>query len=191
MKEEVSFNWELLGTLGKDHGFNDGRNNVNAPYHPDFITHCKWMILREPNIPEPCFEESHDIDYAPTIGKRLIDRYGEYGLQVIVQMTSIELTPESPEFRTKEWQIAGQANEHICAVAMYCLESHNISNPVVQFRAQTEDEFDNEDFFIGEDEGHAFLGQVYGTPVNLGFCIQSYGNVEMRTGRLLAFPNTL
>ena len=198
MEEELNFNWDLLRTLDKDHGFNDGREKdgdgtgkSDAPYHPDYITHCKWMILREPNTPEPCFEDIKSIDYAPAVGTRLIDRYREFGLQVIVKMTSIELTPENPEFSAKEWEIAGQANEQICASAMYCLESHNISNPVIQFRAETDAEFDSEDFYIGQGEGYEFLGQIYGTQLHMGSCIQSYGNVEMRTGRLLAFPNIL
>lgn len=53
-----------------------------------------------PSVPE--FEE---IEYAPRDTARLAHKFKKAGLQVIVKMTSIELTPEKPEFSAEEWHV--------------------------------------------------------------------------------------
>jgi hypothetical protein len=63
----------------------------------------KWKLLRRPVIPDVSFEE---IEYAPKIGFRLFDRFAESGLQVIVKMASIELTPEKPDFPVGGWHVS-------------------------------------------------------------------------------------
>lgn len=69
----------------------------------DDETQKKWEYLRKPVIPEPSFE---DVDYAPQEGKRLVDKFRESGLQIIVKMASIELTPEKPEFPFGGWHVS-------------------------------------------------------------------------------------
>jgi hypothetical protein len=59
------------------------------------VQEIKRKMVRKPRIPGVSFEE---IDYAPASGKRLIDKYRKSGLQVIVKMASIELTPNKPDF---------------------------------------------------------------------------------------------
>jgi hypothetical protein len=53
-------------------------------------------------MPEPQFEE---IDYMPKDDHRLRQRFAESGLQIIVKMASIELTPEKPEFPMGGWHV--------------------------------------------------------------------------------------
>lgn len=53
----------------------------------------EWKEIRKPVIPEPFFQ---DIDYS--IKLRLAHQFHESGLQIIIKMASIELTPEKPEF---------------------------------------------------------------------------------------------
>jgi hypothetical protein len=86
-------------------------------------------------------------------------------------------------------------NEHICATAIYYLDSENVTTSHLAFRMRTDD--------LQEDLQHSsvqgafnWLERVYGT--SLGGCggreqanLQYYGTVETRQGRLLAFPNTL
>lgn len=63
----------------------------------------KWEMARTPIIPEPiAFTE---IDYAPETSIR--ETYKQDGLQVIVKMASIELTPEKPEFPAGGWHVCG------------------------------------------------------------------------------------
>ena len=159
-----------------------------------------------PIIPEPASEH---IDYGPGLN-RLIDRFQGVGLQVIVKMASIELEPNKPEFPGGGWhvslrfslwkdvvythahaQVEGQMNEHICATALYYLDSENITSSNLSFRVQTpthlqEDEPNN----VGQ-QCYNWMEQILGTGLGDSSCVQYYGSVETRQGRLLAFPNVL
>lgn len=57
----------------------------------EVLAEARWRALRKPVQPEPYFE---DVDYEPKAGMRLFDKFRQSGLQVIVKMASIELTPE-------------------------------------------------------------------------------------------------
>ena len=63
----------------------------------------KWELFRKPVIPEPDFE---DIDYTPDPEKLLSKKFAESGLQVIVKIASIELTPDKPEFPVGGWHVS-------------------------------------------------------------------------------------
>jgi hypothetical protein len=82
-------------------------------------------------------------------------------------------------------------NEHICATALYYLDSENISDSSLSFRMQT-DAYLDDDLPVGQD-GYHWLEQIYGTSLSSGAspCLQNYGSVGTRQGRLLAFPNVL
>jgi hypothetical protein len=60
-------------------------------------------MFRKPVIPEASFM---DVDYAPLPGERLVDKFQKSGLQIIVKMASIELTPEQPEFPLGGWHVS-------------------------------------------------------------------------------------
>lgn len=49
---------------------------------------------------------SRHIEYMPTPGKRLLDKFHESGLQIIVRMASIELTPDKPESPEGNWRVS-------------------------------------------------------------------------------------
>lgn len=82
-------------------------------------------------------------------------------------------------------------NEHICATALYYLDSENISPSSLSFRMQTS-AYMEEEYSVGQDAYH-WMEDIYGT--GLGGrsdpCLQNYGSVETQQGRLLAFPNVL
>ncbi|KAK6815709.1 hypothetical protein PG987_016475 [Apiospora arundinis] len=63
------------------------------------IAEVKWKLVREPILLDP--DEFSHVDYASKTNLR--NRFRESGLQVIVKMASIELTPEKPEFPTGSW----------------------------------------------------------------------------------------
>jgi hypothetical protein len=155
------------------------------------VAQYKWEILRHPVLPEPQFEA---IDYAPVPGKRLIDKFRDSGLQIIVKMASIELTPEKPSFPVGNWHVEGQVNERICATALYYLSSENVTSSRLFFRVQTDYELQAVDdrFDVGQEQYH-WMESFYGTDLCAGGgpCLQNYGSVETREGRLLAFPNVL
>ncbi|KAF2867921.1 hypothetical protein BDV95DRAFT_610358 [Massariosphaeria phaeospora] len=159
----------------------------DGDYDPEYDdeTECKWKVLRKPDIPELEFS---DVDYEPKLSKRLQDLYKDSGLQIIVKMASIELTPEKPEFPAGGWHVEGQMNEQICATALYYVDSENISPSSLSFRMQTS-AYTYDEYSVGQNN-YSWMEQIYGTDLGLsGSCLQNYGNVETRQGRLLAFPN--
>ena len=103
-------------------------------------------------------------------------------------MASIELTPDKPSVPAGGWHVEGQMNEHIVGTALYYLDSENVTPSSLKFRMQTsyyQDDFQDR---VGQDS-FSWMEQVYGTELRGGDCLQQYGSVETKEGRLLAFPN--
>jgi hypothetical protein len=62
---------------------------------------AKWEEIREYMLPEPD-------DFQPATygcGESIRERFRDSGLQVVVKMASIELTPEKPEFPAGSWHV--------------------------------------------------------------------------------------
>jgi hypothetical protein len=90
-------------------------------------------------------------------------------------------------------KVEGQMNEHICATALYYLDSQNVTPSDLSFRMQTDPYLsDDSDYAVSQDCYH-WMERVYGTTLGGGStpCLQNYGSVKTREGRLLAFPNVL
>ena len=66
--------------------------------------------------------------------------FGEQGLQVIVKLANIELTPEKPNYDGGSWHVEGQLNERICATSLYYYDSKNVTDSYLAFRHRTDDE---------------------------------------------------
>jgi hypothetical protein len=154
----------------------------------EYLIEAMWMKTRKPRMSAVPFT---DIDYAPQAGKRLVDRYRDSGLQIIVKLASIELTPEKPNFPVGGWHVEGQMNEGICATALYYLDSENITDNSLSFRMQTSAYMNSDEGYDVGQGAFGWMESVYGA--NLGCsgsaCLQNYGSVQTRQGRLLAFPN--
>jgi hypothetical protein len=88
------------GQLRKDRVFFYDPTWKDDPTWEDETT-TKWKLLRQPIIPDPATD---DIEYTPD-QESLAERFRKSGLQVIVKMTSIELTPEKPESPVGEWHV--------------------------------------------------------------------------------------
>ncbi|KAI9932099.1 hypothetical protein ASPWEDRAFT_171776 [Aspergillus wentii DTO 134E9] len=115
--------------------------------------------------------------------------FREKGLQVIVKLANIELTPEKPSYAGGSWHIEGQMNEHICASAIYYYDSENITSSTLSFRQRVRtSEISTE---VSYEQGHnRWLKQVYGCS-NYGPVTQDLGSVSCNEGRLITFPNIL
>ncbi|KAL1872039.1 hypothetical protein Daus18300_004408 [Diaporthe australafricana] len=164
----------------------------------------KWRLLRTPVLREP--DSFVEVNYDPSktpntldVGlpgqpknpapmRVLSDKFKASGLQIIVKMASIELTPEKPEFPEGGWHVEGLLNERICATALYYLDSENVTDSSLSFRMQTWSEQSEFQEHVSQDDYH-WLECCYGTKLSSGSCLQNYGSVETREGRLLAFPN--
>jgi hypothetical protein len=150
----------------------------------------KWQLHRIPKIPDPSWE---DITYSPEEGTLLKDRFAHSGLQIIVKLASIELTPDKPDFPAGGWHIEGQMNEHIAGTALYYLDSENVTDASLSFRMQTSINAENQhEYTVGQD-AYSWMESVFGATLGGSGspCLQNYGSVQTREGRLLAFPNVL
>lgn len=118
----------------------------------------------------------------------LREKFAQKGLQVIVKLANIHLTPSSPKYPGGSWHIEGQLNEHICASALYYYDEVNITPSHLAFRQSCcgDDLMD-----VGyEQEDHEGLEYLWDIEQN-GPTIQDLGTVLTREGRLLAWPNVL
>ncbi|KAF7977244.1 hypothetical protein HWV62_4355 [Athelia sp. TMB] len=107
------------------------------------------------------------------------------GLQVIVKLANIHLTPEKPEYGGGTWHVEGQLNEHICATALYYYDSSNITESRLAFRQQSNEEA--WDISSGQTQ-HRWLQDVFGCE-NGDSSVQYVGDVVAMQGRLITFPN--
>ena len=91
----VEVNWEEVDRYRRYDGDGDETDENEK----------KWELFRTAVIPEVSFQ---DVEYAPAPEKRLIKKFAKSGLQIIVKMASIELTPEQPEFPVGGWHVSFQ-----------------------------------------------------------------------------------
>ncbi|CAI6087993.1 unnamed protein product [Clonostachys chloroleuca] len=155
---------------------------------PEKLAREKWRQCRDAVLPEP--KSFTEIEYAPR--QNLREKFRESGLQVIVKMASIEITPDKPDFPAGGWHIEGQMNERICATALYYVDCENVTPSQLSFCMATDSYLD--DSIDYEASAFSWLERVYGTGLHYGDAesaanIQQYGTVETRQGRVLAFPN--
>jgi Protein of unknown function (DUF4246) len=137
-------------------------------------------------LPEPGVFQKPNRDSSEALGLR--QRYSHRGLQIIVKLASIHLTPDKPGYEGGTWHVEGQMNEHICATALYYYDSDNITESRLAFRQHGGDEATIE--FGYEQFDHAWLEPVFGLEQG-GTTVQDVGDVICKEGRLLTFPNIL
>ncbi|KAK2467432.1 hypothetical protein APHAL10511_000667 [Amanita phalloides] len=116
----------------------------------------------------------------------LWSEHGQTGLQVIVKLANIHLTPNKPEYEGGSWHVEGQMNEHICASAIYYYDSENITTSSLAFRQQSQDDSSNDIDY--EQNHHRWLTEVFGCHQE-GPTVQNVGSVDTNQGRMITFPN--
>ncbi|MFB7352952.1 DUF4246 domain-containing protein [Streptomyces gardneri] len=137
-----------------------------------------WWETRLPVVPDaPAFT-------APALpdASARVDLRGR-GLQVIVKLASIHLTPDKPEYAGGSWHVEGMLNERIVSTGIYYWDSENITESRLSFRAA----LDDPDYEQNDDNG---LREVYGLE-NEDALNQLLGSASTPAGRCLAFPNVL
>ncbi|KAK2750956.1 hypothetical protein FQN57_000031 [Myotisia sp. PD_48] len=110
------------------------------------------------------------------------------GLQVIVKLANIHLTPEKAEYPGGSWHVEGQLNERICATALYYYDNENISDSRLAFRQRCED-MDYE--LVNYPQNHSLWANIIFGLERDGPLAQDIGSVQTGEGRLLTFPNIL
>ncbi|KAK3374562.1 hypothetical protein B0H63DRAFT_400978 [Podospora didyma] len=125
------------------------------------------------------------------------DKFKDSGLQVIVEMTSIQLTPEITvhcrgpyDWCTPSLHLDGKLNERVVVTTVYCVDSGNVAPNLVSFSMQTDN---MEELWYGNDYKDEYLynydEKLWGACLQNAPCLQNYGEVEIRQGRLLVFPS--
>ncbi|PGG99365.1 hypothetical protein AJ79_08559 [Helicocarpus griseus UAMH5409] len=135
--------------------------------------------------PKNCYHSENGGDDVP-FAVDLQKRYAEQGIQVIVKLANIHLTPDKPQYPGGTWHIEGQLNERICATALYYYDSFNITESRLAFRQH----FSGDDTYdIGYEQNHyEWLNVIFGVE-NQESTVQDVGAVNCKEGRLLTFPN--
>ncbi|KAJ5214157.1 hypothetical protein N7449_001326 [Penicillium cf. viridicatum] len=137
------------------------------------------------NFPDPLHH-----DYLPVC---LQEKFQKDGLQVIVQISRIGLSPESPNYQGEAYfHTEGLRNEHIVATTMYVVEAENITLARVAF--QHEDKVHASEFECEEPDAMSEVLDVdywesYEETPPRG--VHTFGSVQMIEGHLLSWPNTL
>ncbi|KAI4133844.1 MAG: hypothetical protein LQ341_006119 [Variospora aurantia] len=127
--------------------------------------------------------QSRKDDIIPFVNLR--KDYGQ--LQIIVKLANIHLSPENPEYPGGSWHVEGQANESICASALYYYSNDNITESHLSFRQQTEDGSWGIPYPQDDHRAAEFIhGIEMGEPA-----IQNVGKVLTCESRLLCFPNVM
>ncbi|KAF8634503.1 hypothetical protein AX17_004200 [Amanita inopinata Kibby_2008] len=114
--------------------------------------------------------------------------YGHRGLQAVVKLESMHLTPEKPVYQGSPWQVDGRLNDHICATAVYVYDSLNVTAASIAFRQQVD--VDAMDEMDHEHSDHQWFEDIFGCE-NGEPAVQCVGSVETREGRLITYPNTI
>ena len=70
--------------------------------HAEAAQQSRWKHIRDPILPEP--DDMSKVDYL--CRESLREAFKATGLQVIVKMATIELTPEKPEFPIGGWHVS-------------------------------------------------------------------------------------
>lgn len=171
--------------------------------HPELDTaiYEKWARVRTTEHPEPnlsTFDDWKTTEWSDrysrqtttkTRRKSVADIFRTAGLQVIIKLSSIELTPEDPQYNGGNWHLEGKLNEHIVATSIYYFDTENITDSRIRFRQEAQLDMMDIEY---DASNHGPVEDVYSVR-NLHDCsgVQVIGSVVTKQGRLLVFPNTL
>ncbi|OKO93430.1 hypothetical protein PENSUB_12493 [Penicillium subrubescens] len=149
----------------------------------------------------------------------LQDTFRKQGLQITVEMENVELTPQNPTYTNDSWQLDGQLNEHIAAVAVFAYDVSNTTFPKISFRQNTtlfgdfyqiaEELYTTRDYDPRTLRAHRcgknYAEELWAVGSILGFenafhlpsdyhgmlSYQDIGSVVTPQGRLITFPSVL
>ncbi|KAL9100973.1 MAG: hypothetical protein Q9163_003715 [Psora crenata] len=127
--------------------------------------------------------------YQTSIFVDLKKEFWNIGLQFVLHVREIHLTPDEPVFKSDKWHVQGQTNERICATAAFVSSISNVStngSPTFSFRRRVNTE--EAIAAKGEVNTPPFLPEIYnarhGDPT-----VQTLGDVHLRDGRVIVWPN--
>lgn len=135
--------------------------------------------------------------------------FADKGLQVVVEIGSVELTPGEPIRPASDWQLSGLLNDHIVATTIIYFSSENLTPESGSLTFRVEAHLNPLLHVYGTHTGsnpfHPLepLADIYGCESYLelsrdddinspgGPALQVLGTVVVPDGRLVAFPNVV
>ncbi|KAK2823870.1 hypothetical protein FQN49_007534 [Arthroderma sp. PD_2] len=173
----------------------------DSDLYQEIMEESEWnsteLIPPEPGLFTPPEEVSPEVDAKNSLsGRETVDLQRDYektGLQVIVKLSNIHLTPEKPSYEGGSWHAEGQLvfsqNESSHNIVRYDINGlTNITESRLAYR-HIGDSSDLDDIEY-EEEDHYWLEEIFGCEEH-GPSMQEIGNVACKEGRLLTFPNIL
>lgn len=130
----------------------------------------------------------------------LQDNFRKQGLQVLVSIGSIELTPDQPCY-SDNWHTDSLLNEHVVAMAIYYYDDENVTKTKISFRQRAH--IDEMDYNYDRTSGlpySEYEPNVSELAAMLGFdqrdfdgapTVQTLGSISAPQGRLITWSNTL
>ena len=148
----------------------------------------QWAASRVVLGPEP-YLDSIEARFDETQESSIIDLACIPRLQITVKLANIHLTPDgNARYDGGSWHVEGQANEQICASALYYYDSTNVSDALLALRKDLDEECEMD--LPYEQDDHRALQEIYGFEQDEAK-VQGLGKVVTRPGRLVTFPNIL
>ena len=138
---------EVEGDSEETEGESDNEAQSNYEKEDDWDKEEAWrratrvLVKPEPGRYASYASSVFEEDSATTFSLR--KNFAKDGIQVIVKLASIELTPTKPKYDGGSWYIEGRLNEHICASALYYYDSENVTESFLAFRHQVWDVITN------------------------------------------------
>ncbi|KAJ4151597.1 hypothetical protein LMH87_012287 [Akanthomyces muscarius] len=137
--------------------------------------------------------------------------FAQQGLQVVVEIGAVELTPAQPTREATGWQLTGLLGDHIVATTLVYFATENVTHDSGAVSFRVEADLDPIEHVWGNGTGssphHALapLADIYGLDSHLDLsndasddetlpgapALQELGTVATPDGRLLAFPNVM
>lgn len=145
--DESEINIEEYGLSGAADEFY--RRNFRKVIHPEpgvSFSYEQWkaglsgnaVVKKYRSFGFPGAHEDSSGDDHDYYSLRIQDDFRDEGLQVIIKLSSIELTAEKPEYEGGNWHIEGMLNEHIAATALYYYDVDNVTDAKISFRTEAE-----------------------------------------------------
>lgn len=137
---EVEGHQEEIEEQGNNQAPSNGEDEEENYYRDDESWQLATRVLVKPEPGDYASWASSVAGADTTKTFNLRNDFAKNGIQVIVKLANIELTPMTPEYDGGSWHIEGQLDEHICASALYYYDSENVTENFLAFRQRVEGE---------------------------------------------------
>ncbi|KAF2446778.1 hypothetical protein P171DRAFT_429725 [Karstenula rhodostoma CBS 690.94] len=188
-------NPQITGHWGKD--MEVRRKRMELPEDPNEWDLFKVeeaildVFLRTRTVihPEPGTSKSYAQWKSSHAPQSIEDEFRAHGLQVIVKLSSIELTPEKPDYAGGSWHLECMLNEGIVATSIFYYDVDNVTDSRIRF---SQEACLDETALVYEQSDHDPLSITFGTEAMYEEpAVQELGSLAARQGRIVAFPNTM